>query len=262
MGILPVFRCVSGLRGRRNCGRRAAKRTNFRDSSYFSPWKRNNTSMFCPKCGSTQDDALKFCKACGAHLAAVKQALVTPDRPDGFEWKNTWVADMLMSSERAVKRKAELDRIKGITPDSKRRNEIKAGTITGSIGIGLMVFLYVFMQGLILSGNVPPPESEIISRLWVVGIIPILIGGALMINGLFVSKLFGEKDTRSAEQIEGASVSVKTGELPANGPGYLAPADTTRFPATPFSVTDETTRHLQERARPDEDSAHRTSSDQ
>lgn len=213
--------------------------------------------MFCPKCGSTQDDALKFCKACGAHLAAVKQALATPERPEGFEWKNTWVADMLMSSEQAVKRKAELDRLKGITPDSKRRNEIKAGTITGSIGFGLMVFLYVFMQGLILSGNVPPPESEIISRLWVVGIIPILVGAALIINGIYVSKLFGGAD-RSADQLDTQSPPLNTGELTAKDPGYLGPAKTARFPATPFSVTDETTRHLQERKAAEPQAAPRT----
>ncbi|HMM78920.1 MAG TPA: hypothetical protein PKC65_02745 [Pyrinomonadaceae bacterium] len=217
--------------------------------------------MFCPKCGSTQDDTLKFCKACGAHLAAVKQALATPDRPEGFEWKNTWVADMLMSSEQAVKRKAELDRLKGITPDSKRRTEIKAGMITGSIGIGLMVFLYVFMQGLILSGNIPPAESEIIGRLWVVGIIPILVGAALIINGIYVSKLFGGSG-RSADQPDTQSPTLNKGELTAKDPDYLGPAKTARFPATPFSVTDETTRHLQERRQKDAEPPQRSLDDQ
>ncbi|MEZ5423447.1 MAG: hypothetical protein R2682_10195 [Pyrinomonadaceae bacterium] len=199
--------------------------------------------MFCPKCGSTQEEGLRFCKVCGAHLAAVQQALATPERGEGFAWKNTWVAEMLMSSEQAVKRKAELDRIKGITPDSRRRNEIKAGTITGSIGLGLMIFLYIFMQGLIASGSVPPGESEILSRLWVVGIIPLLVGGALIMNGLYVSKLFGAS-RGPAEQLDTASPTRSTGELPTNDPAYLSPAETTRFPATPFSVTDETTRHL------------------
>jgi len=199
--------------------------------------------MFCPKCGSTQEEGLRFCKACGAHLAAVKQALATPERGDSFEWKNTWVADMLMSSEQAVKRKAELDRIKGITPDSRRRNEIKAGMITGSIGLGLMIFLYIFMQGLILSGQPSPGDAEILSRLWIVGVIPLLVGGALIINGLYVSKLFGGV-RKPVEELDTASPSFATGELPAKGQEYLSPAETTRFPATPFSVTDETTRHL------------------
>ena len=31
--------------------------------------------MFCPQCGSTQNDELKFCKSCGVNLDAVRQAL-------------------------------------------------------------------------------------------------------------------------------------------------------------------------------------------
>ncbi|HQZ83063.1 MAG TPA: hypothetical protein PLR83_07570 [Pyrinomonadaceae bacterium] len=177
--------------------------------------------MFCPKCGSTQEEGLRFCKVCGAHLAAVKQALATPDRGE----------------------KAELDRLKGTTPDSRRRNEIKAGMITGSIGLGLMIFLYIFMQGLILSGQTSPGDAEILSRLWIVGIIPMLVGGALIINGFYVSKLFGGART-PVEELDTTTPTPTTGELPANDPEYLGPANTTRFPATPFSVTDETTRHL------------------
>ncbi|MBX3281949.1 MAG: zinc ribbon domain-containing protein [Acidobacteria bacterium] len=214
-------------------------------------------AMFCPKCGSTQDDGLRFCKACGANLGAVKQALATPERDEGFAWKNTWVADMLMSSEQAVKRKAELDRLKGITPDSKRRNEIKAGTITASVGLGLMIFLYIFMQGVILGGGAPGPEAEIIKRLWVVGVIPLLVGVALIANGLYVSKLFGGA-AKPTEEIEPQSQPRSTAELPNNDPEYLGPANTTRFAATPFSVTDETTRHLQERKEADEQAQHRT----
>ena len=31
--------------------------------------------MFCPQCGSNQSDDLKFCKACGANLQAVRLAV-------------------------------------------------------------------------------------------------------------------------------------------------------------------------------------------
>ncbi len=216
--------------------------------------------MFCPNCGSTQADGLRFCKACGANLSAVKQALTSPERSENFEWKNTWVAEMLMSSEQAVRRKAELDRLKGITPESKRRNEIKAGMITGSIGLGLMIFLYVFMEGIILGGNVPPAEAEILKRIWIAGIIPLFIGGALIFNGLFVSKLFGG-DRSSNAQIENQTSPLATGELPSNDPDYLGPADTTHFPDIPFSVADETTRHLEKRQEPEEKAMNRTMSD-
>lgn len=216
--------------------------------------------MFCPQCGSTQDDGLRFCKACGANLRAVKQALVSPERSENFEWKNTWVAEMLMSSEQAVIRKAELDRLKGVTPESRRRNEIKAGMITGSVGIGLMIFLYVFMEGIILGGRVPPAESEILKRIWIAGIIPLFIGAALIINGLYVSKLFGGSG-KTRDQIEPKTSPLETGELPHSDPEYLSPANTTRFADVPFSVADETTRHLEKRQEPEEKAMHRTMSD-
>src|SRR4026209_1709108 len=137
--------------------------------------------MFCPKCGSTQGDQLKFCKSCGANLFAVRQVVDTRETAEGFDWSKTWVADMFM-------RKEELERQRGITPEMKRYNEIKAGIITGTVGIGIAIFLYVFMQGIIQSGEVTPSSAEILSRLWIAGVIPLFVGIALIINGLFVSK--------------------------------------------------------------------------
>jgi hypothetical protein len=198
--------------------------------------------MFCPQCGSTQSDQLKFCKACGANLGIVKEALDSGKAPGKFDWGNTWVAEMFASSEESVRREKELERLKGITPEVKRRNEIKAGVIVASIGIGLMVFLYIFMQGIILSGRPSPGEAEILSRIWIAGIIPLMIGIALIINGAFVSKLF----SRSEQGQKGADAK----ELAGNAPGeYLPPADTSPLFQAGFSVTDETTAHLKEPAR-------------
>src|SRR2546423_10785013 len=139
--------------------------------------------MFCPQCGSQQNDDLKFCKLCGANLLAVRQVVATRDTDKKFDWSKTWVAEMFLSQEERKKREEELERTRGITPEVKRYNEIKAGVITGSVGIALMIFLYVFMQGVILSGDVPPDAAVIISRLWVVGVIPFFVGVALLING-------------------------------------------------------------------------------
>src|ERR1700730_4254237 len=143
--------------------------------------------MFCPKCGSTQNDELKFCKLCGANLFAVRQVVDTRET-EGFDWTKTWVAEMFMSPQELKRRKEEAERQRGITPEMKRYNEIKAGIITGTVGIGIAIFLYVFMQGIILSGNVTPNSAEILSRLWIAGVLPLFVGIALIINGLFVSR--------------------------------------------------------------------------
>ena len=196
--------------------------------------------MFCPQCGSTQSDELKFCKSCGANLQALRQIMATRDADDKFDWSRTWVAEMFMSSEDAVKHQAKIERLQGLTPEAKRLREIKGGVITASAGFGLMILLFVLMNGIIASGRVSDAAAEILSRLWVVGIIPILVGAALVFNGMFVSSRMGKVLTSGTEP--------ETGEL--EGPAaqnYLSPPNTNELaPGTPFSVVDATTRHLKE----------------
>ena len=121
--------------------------------------------MFCPQCGSTQSDELKFCKTCGANLQALRQIMATREDPK-FDWSKTWVADMFMSGEDAVKHEAEIERLRGMTPEMKRTREIKAGVITASVGLGLMILLFVLMGGIIASGRVSEAAAAILSRLW------------------------------------------------------------------------------------------------
>src|SRR6478672_3409630 len=144
--------------------------------------------MFCPQCGSTQPDELNFCKSCGANLGAVREAVQTGQAPVKFDWTKTWVAEMLQSSEASVRKERELELLKGITPDVKRRTEIKAGVITASVGVGVMITVYMVLQGVILGGFVPPNVAEILSRVWIAGVIPMLVGFALIFNGIFIAK--------------------------------------------------------------------------
>src|SRR6476660_7698899 len=105
--------------------------------------------MFCPQCGSTQSDDLKFCKSCGANLEALRQIMSSREPGDKFDWSNTWVAEMFMSGRDANKRQAEIERVQGLTPEMKRLTEIKAGVITASIGVALMILLFVLMGGIV-----------------------------------------------------------------------------------------------------------------
>jgi hypothetical protein len=194
--------------------------------------------MFCPQCGSTQSDELRFCKACGANLGVVRDALSSGVAPNKFDWSKTWVAEMFQSGEEAVRKAKEIERLQGITPETKRRNEIKAGVITASVGIGIMIFLYFLMQGIILGGKVPPGDAEILSRIWLAGIIPFMVGTALIINGAVVSKVIPGRAPDSPEKSH-------KDQLRGNVAGeYLPPADTSPLFQAGFSVTDETTEHL------------------
>ncbi len=193
--------------------------------------------MFCPRCGSTQDDQLKFCKSCGANLYAVRQVVDTRDVGRKFDWGNTWVAEMFMSGEEAVRRKVEIERRQGLTPEVKRYNEIKAGVITGFAGIGVAILLFALMEGIVLGGNVSAAAAEILSRLWVVGLIPVFVGIALIVNGLFVSKKLVELARRNSQ----TDSSLGPGEPE---PQLLRSADTNEFIPSNFSVTEDTTKHL------------------
>ena len=192
--------------------------------------------MFCPQCGSTQNDELKFCKSCGMNLEAVRNVVATRGVNETFDGSRTWIAEMFLSESERKRRKEEIERERGITPEMKRYNEIKAGVIVSSVGIGVMIFLNALMQGIILSGQNPPSDAAILSRIWLAGLIPFLVGLALVVNGWFVSK----------KQVELARRSVITdGVLKAGDePSMLNSADTTEFITPRFGVTEGTTKHL------------------
>lgn len=188
--------------------------------------------MFCPRCGANQTEDLKFCNLCGANLNAVRQVVDTKETSKKFDWSDTWVAEMFLSGDAHERRKLEIERARGLTPEVKRYNEIKAGVITASVGISLMVFLLIFMQGLINGGKLPDDTVEILSRVWIAGVIPLFVGLALIINGVFVSKKIVEAAKRNVMP-----------EREVNPP-QLRSADTTEFVPSPFSVTEGTTKHL------------------
>ncbi len=188
--------------------------------------------MFCPRCGANQIEDLKFCKTCGVNLHAVRQMVETKEGEKKFDWSDTWVAEMFLSGDAHKRRKLELERARGLTPELKRYNEIKAGVITGSLGLALMLVLFVLMEGLISGGKFPDDTAELMSRLWIAGVIPLFVGIALIINGVFVSKKIVEAANRDA--------------LPARdlNPNLLHPQNTAEFVPRNLSVTEETTRHL------------------
>ena len=193
--------------------------------------------MFCPRCGANQTEELKFCKTCGVNLHAVRRVVQPSEGEKKFDWSDTWVAEMFLSGSAHERRKLELERARGITPEVKRYNEIKAGVITASSGLALMLFLFVMMAGIISGGKIPEDTAEILSRVWIAGVIPLFIGIALIINGVFVSKKIVEAANRN--------------ELPTRdvNTNLLRPPDTAEFMPTSFSVTEETTRHLRESER-------------
>lgn len=198
--------------------------------------------MFCPNCGSNQSEELKFCKQCGANMQAVRQVMLSRDAGEKFDWSKTWVAEMFMSEAGRKSRELELERLKGITPEVKRYNEIKGGVITSFVGVGISIFLYVLMQGIIRSGQAQPNEVDILRSLWVCGVIPFLVGLALIFNGLFISRKMVRIQQREFQARELSTQQTASGKTTENL--YLPQADSSTFIPPDFSVTEDATKQL------------------
>lgn len=195
--------------------------------------------MLCPRCSSNQSDDVKYCTFCGANLQAVREVMRLKDDKKS-DWAEWWAE--MFQSDRVEARKLEMERRFGITPEVKRYNEIKAGVIVSSVGVAVSIFLFIFMQG--IAANVPADEAEILTRIWVAGFIPFFVGLALIINGLVVSKKQAEIMEREIKRFQGLNPNMTPEMNAGTAPRSLRPAETNEFIPTPFSVTDQTTRHL------------------
>ena len=178
--------------------------------------------MFCPGCALPVNDDTKFCKSCGAHLRGVREAMTGRGEP--FDWSRTWVAEIFMTEE-------ERERRRGVTPEQKRINELRAGVITTLTGVGVMIFLYFFL-GAIANNKQNPGEAEILRHIWLAGIIPFLVGIGLLINGIFLSNRAAKLP---APPTPLPQPNTTTNQLNAAQPQPL-----------PVSITEHTTAHLPE----------------
>lgn len=191
--------------------------------------------MFCPGCGIQITTDIKFCKSCGSNLRGVREAMTA--RGEQFDWSKTWVAEMFMTEE-------ERERRRGITPEQKRNNELRAGVITTAAGIGAMIFLYFFLGTIArVEGG---KDAEILSRVWLAGIVPFFVGLALLFNGLFLRKRelppFQSESRPTYQQppIQELPPAKTTDQLRLE-------AETNAAARADFSVTEHTTAHLPEK---------------
>lgn len=206
-------------------------------------------AIYCPKCETPATDDVKYCKKCGASLRAVVDALPSRSPDERFDWSRTWVASMLLTEDERARRRAAME-IPGRPEDlaaaelkqvSDLQKEIKGGIITAFAGIGLTVFLLIFMRTIAAMQD-DPRTATMLESLWAVGIIPILVGVGILVNALVVSRYFSEHRQNILRSVfaSGAPAlresSRTTGELPAfDAPSFAVP-----------SVTEHTTYHLTE----------------
>src|SRR5262247_2018061 len=187
--------------------------------------------MFCPSCGTESNDQTKYCTKCGVNLRRVKGVLGKGGASirKGDEWEPAWVEYRRERIEARRKR----------TPEEKRLEEIKAGVITSSVGFGLMVFLSFLFDA--IASTVDGPASNILRTLWVVGLIPFMVGLGVLFNGLIVSKRIVDLKRQQERKDRQAPLI----SAPETSP-VARLVEPSQSPISDFSVTETTTTKLRE----------------
>jgi hypothetical protein len=188
--------------------------------------------MFCPGCGIQVIDDLKFCRQCGANLHGAREGMTSRSTGEKFDWSKTWVADMFRTEE-------ERERRRGVTAEEKRLNEIKGGVITSFVGVGLMIFLRLFLE--VVAKQKSPGDAEILRSVWMAGIIPFMVGVGIIFNGFFISRRIVKLKEQQAQPAMPASPAPAA--LPAKTTDQLVANAAQPAGA---SVTEDTTTHLPE----------------
>lgn len=188
-------------------------------------------AIYCPQCGTEASDQIKFCKRCGTSLQLV-QTLVT--RGPGALKEGTDPRDWMRAAYEDYREKRKK------SPEQKRLEEMKAGVISMSAGVGAMIFLYFLLHA--VAAAEPGPDAQILNNVWLAGLVPFLVGLAMIFNAIFISKkIVALKQEQERER--GAT-------WPRQSLDAAPPAarlfESSEEPVADFSVTEPTTTRLKE----------------
>ena len=196
--------------------------------------------MFCPGCGSQESQFTQFCRACGANLRSVRAGLEKPGAAPATtarEEIGRAVADKIRELQTAqdLKKVAEeiLPEVEKFleTPREKRLRRLRAGVITAAAGIGATLFFVILTQ----------KEADA-QFLVAMGLTLFFIGLGIIVNGL----LFTVTRESKPEQILAESVQDFLARPAEGSTGRLEAKPSAPELNAPFSVTEQTTRHLPE----------------
>jgi hypothetical protein len=185
-------------------------------------------AIYCPECASAATGDVKYCKKCGASLRGGAEALQSRNPDERFDWSRTWVAGMLLTEDERARRRAALE-IPGRPEDlvavelkevASLQKEIKNGIITAFSGIGLTIFLLIFM-GTVAAMQNDSKTAMLLNGIWAAGLIPIFVGVGMLVNAFFVSRHFSQYRQNLLRSVFASGAPAlreparTTGELPA-----------------------------------------------
>ncbi len=198
--------------------------------------------MFCPNCGSNEDNQNQFCRACGTNLSSVRVMMETPDsfatsKVSAHDEIGRAVAakiqqtnDSSQLSQFAEEVLPEIEKFLE-SPEQRKLRRLRIGSTVSFVGLGVAV-------GFLVASILVDPEIVVVSAM---GLITMFIGFAIIINGMFFTvpkKRGGELSSPENEAVpQSNSINATTNEL------LMPPSAQTEF----SSVTENTTRHLKDK---------------
>src|ERR1700742_4293188 len=173
--------------------------------------------MFCPKCATEDRNQSQYCRSCGTELQIVRTALQRPDPITS--------SDITARNEigRAIATKIEeLNSARELTkvvedvlpqvrkflesPEERRLRHFRDGTITGAVGIGLLLFSLLFL-GLLAN------KEAAISLFLIgggLGLITFMVGLAMVANARWFTvppKEFGRTPQEKLAPVTGELIT-------------------------------------------------------
>ena len=173
--------------------------------------------MFCPRCATQNLDDAKFCRACGADIHLVPQAL----------------AGLLPAAAAKAEGGGKVEKKK--KKDEKDPKLLEKGMENIFVGVA---FLIIFLAGLLWFRGA--------FMIWIWFIIPALACAGEGLGQLMRSRREYRLLMSGARPVAPGDVDVQ--QFPRTSFGELAAPDTSDMAESPFSVTEATTRHLASRA--------------
>lgn len=193
--------------------------------------------MFCPSCGLEERNSNQFCRACGTDLRSVRGAL---ERPDNITSSAASARNEIgravaakireFDSARDLARVAEdvLPQIEKFleSPAERRLRRIRTGTLISLIGMGATIAFTLI--GLLADAKFLPVIAP--------AMVTLFIGLSFVINGLLFTVPKKEISDNVFDANSQRELDAQTNEL-------ILPKSNQTF----SSVTEQTTRHLQDK---------------
>lgn len=197
--------------------------------------------MYCPSCGLEENHVNQFCRSCGADLRSARLVLEksgAADQPaisSAREAIGRAVASKVreLDSARDLKKFAEdvLPEIEKFleSPAEKRLRRLRTGTVVSSIGFGVAVGVSLIAAA--------AGEKDMLFLLAGLGVITFFIGLGFVFNALFFTV-----PKKSLSDAPGDTVDAPRAIDAVSGDLSLPESERVFS-----SVTEQTTRHLQEK---------------